>query len=120
MGDLNDGPDAASVRDGLKAHSFAWGAGLDDRELVTLMDPMAEGSYKYQGLWDKYDQFVVSASLLNGLGCTEMIDADIMRPEFLLTDDDAYGGVKPFRTYNGRRYQGGYSDHLPIRMRIGF
>ena len=76
MGDLNEGPDDAAVRDGLKAHAFASGVNLKDRELVTVMDPMDDGSYKYQGLWDKYDQFVVSASLLNGLGCTEMIDAD--------------------------------------------
>lgn len=76
------------------------------------MDPMDDGSYKYDGLWDKYDQFVVSASLLNGLGCTEMISAEVMRLPFLMADDDAYGGVKPFRTYNGRRYQNGYSDHL--------
>jgi len=120
MGDLNEGPDDAAVRDGLKAHSYASGVNLEDRQLVTVMDPMDDGSYKYEGLWDKYDQFVVSASLLNGLGCTEMLDADILRLPFLLADDDAYGGVKPFRTYNGRRYQGGYSDHLPVKMRIGF
>ena len=120
MGDLNEGPDDPAVRDGLKTHSYASGRNLEDRELVTVMDPMDDGSYKYQGIWDKYDQFIVSASLLNGLGCTEMTDADILRLPFLLSDDDAYGGVKPFRTYNGRRYQGGYSDHLPVKIRIGF
>ena len=120
MGDLNDGPDDPAVREGLKAHASGHGAGLDDRNLVTVMDGMPDGSYKYQGIWDKYDQFVVSASLLNGLGCTEMISADILHHGFLLTDDDTYGGVKPFRTYNGRRYQGGYSDHLPVRMKMGF
>lgn len=120
MGDLNDGPDAASVREGLKAHAFASAEKLDDRELVTVMDAVEQGSYKYQGEWDTYDQFVVSASLLNGLGCTGMADASVMAFPFLLADDDAYGGVKPFRTYNGRRYQGGYSDHLPIKMRLEF
>lgn len=120
MGDLNDGPADASVRDGLIAHSYSKGANLADRELVTVMDPMSGGSYKYDGVWDKYDQFVVSASLLNGLGCSGMIGAEIMDLPFLLADDDNYGGVKPFRTYNGRRYQGGYSDHLPIKMRVGF
>ena len=118
MGDLNDGPDDAAVRKGLGAHPFASGVNLDDRQLLTVMDAMDDGSYKYQGEWDKYDQFVVSASLVNGLGCTEMLGAEIMRPAFLLTDDDSYGGVKPFRTFNGRRYQGGYSDHLPVKMGI--
>ena len=120
MGDLNDGPDAPALRDGLKAYAFTKGRNLDDRELVTVMDAVGQGSYKYQGEWDVYDQFVVSASLLNSLGSTEFLDADVMTAPFLLSDDDTYGGVKPFRTYNGRRYQGGYSDHLPVKMRIGF
>ena len=120
MGDLNEGPDDPSVRVGLKAHPYSRGYSLDDRELVTVMDPFEDGSYKYEGLWDKYDQFIVSASLLNGLGCTGMLDACILRLPFLLADDDNYGGVKPFRTYNGRRYQGGYSDHLPVKMGISF
>lgn len=118
MGDLNDGPDDPAIRDGLKAHSFASGEKLKDRELVTLMDPLDDGSYKYEGVWDKYDQFIVSASLLNGLGCTGVTGAEIMNYPFLVIDDDKYGGVKPFRTYNGRRYQGGYSDHLPVKLRM--
>ena len=120
MGDLNDGPDNASIREGLMAKPFSGSAGLDDRNLVTVMDPIDDGSYKYEGAWDKYDQFIVSASLLNGLGCTEVMGTEIMNQTFLLTDDNTYGGVKPFRTYNGRRHQGGYSDHLPIKMRVGF
>lgn len=120
MGDLNEGPDDAAVRGGLMAHPYSSASDMDDRELVTVMDYMADGSYKYQGVWDKYDQFVVSASLLNGLGCTEMAGTEIMNLPFLLADDDDYGGVKPFRTYNGRRYQGGYSDHLPIKMYLNF
>ena len=120
MGDLNDGPDAPALRDGLKARPYAQGRNLSDRELVTVMDAVEQGSYKYQGEWDTYDQFVVSASLMNGLGCTEFMKVEVMAEPFLLLDDDTYGGVKPFRTYNGRRYQGGYSDHLPVKMRIGF
>ena len=120
MGDLNDGPDNASIREGLMAKPFSGSAGLDDRNLVTVMDPIDDGSYKYEGAWDKYDQFIVSASLLNGLGCTEVMGTEIMNQTFLLTDDNTFGGVKPFRTYNGRRHQGGYSDHLPIKMRVGF
>lgn len=120
MGDLNEGPDDYAVRDGLKAHPCASGDKRGDRELVTLMDTLAGGSYKYQGLWDKYDQFVVSASFMNGTGGTELSGTEIMRLPFLLTDDNDYGGVKPFRTYNGRRYQNGYSDHLPVKMRLRF
>ena len=110
MGDLNEGPDDPAVSDVLVAGS----------DLVTVMDQLEGGSYKYDGHWEKYDQFIVSGSFTNGLGCTELLEAEYMNLPFLLTDDDNYGGRKPFRTFNGRRYQGGYSDHLPIKMSIGF
>ena len=110
MGDLNEGPDDPAVRDVLTAGG----------RLVTVMDRLDGGSYKYDGEWDKYDQFIVSDSFTNGLGCTELLGAEIMDLPFLLTDDDNYGGQRPLRTYNGRRYLGGYSDHLPIKMRVGF
>jgi len=33
---------------------------------------------------------------------------------FLLQDDEAWFGKKPFRTYYGSKYIGGFSDHLPV------
>ncbi|MDZ7776740.1 MAG: hypothetical protein U5L09_14620 [Bacteroidales bacterium] len=35
-----------------------------------------------------------------------------------MQEDERYGGTKPFRTYSGPRYIGGYSDHLPVFMDI--
>ena len=40
--------------------------------------------------------------------------ADVFRAHFLLTEDRQYGDEQPFRTYYGMKYQGGYSDHLPV------
>ena len=120
MGDLNEGPDDPAVRETLRARPFRTGADARDSELVTVTDYLEDGSYKYEGEWDKYDQFILSGSFTNGLGCTELLGVEYMNPDFLLTDDDNYGGVKPLRTYNGRRYQGGYSDHLPVKIRLGF
>ena len=120
MGDLNEGPDDPAVREGLGAQPYSKGVQAGDRELVTVMDRLENGSYKYDGEWDKYDQFILSGSFTNGLGCTELLETGIMDLGFLLTDDDSYGGRKPYRTYNGRRYQGGFSDHLPVKIKIGF
>ncbi len=120
MGDLNEGPDDPAVRSGLSARPRSKGSQAGDRELITVTDHLENGSYKYDGVWDRYDQFILSASFTNGLGCTELLGAEYMALPFLLTDDDSYGGVKPFRTYNGRRYQGGYSDHLPVKIVVGF
>ncbi|MGM0498283.1 MAG: endonuclease, partial [Bacteroidota bacterium] len=33
---------------------------------------------------------------------------------FLLEKDEKYIGKKPYRTYVGFKYNGGFSDHLPI------
>ena len=118
MGDLNEGPDDPAVREVLNARPFTRSA--DDNTLVTVTDALEGGSYKYDGEWDKYDQFILSGSFTNGLGCTELLGVEYMALPFLLTDDDSFGGVKPFRTYNGRRYQGGYSDHLPVKIVVGF
>ena len=35
-------------------------------------------------------------------------------PAFLLTEDKKYGDSQPFRTYYGFKYEGGYSDQLPL------
>ena len=36
------------------------------------------------------------------------------RADFLLTKNEKYGTLEPFRTYGGKNYLGGYSDHLPV------
>jgi hypothetical protein len=41
-------------------------------------------------------------------------NVQILRHPFLLEEDEKYGGDKPFRTYNGMEYLGGFSDHLPV------
>ena len=38
----------------------------------------------------------------------------IFAPDFLLTKDKTWRGVRPFRTYYGFKYEGGFSDHLPL------
>ncbi|MBN1987314.1 MAG: hypothetical protein JW761_13470, partial [Prolixibacteraceae bacterium] len=45
-------------------------------------------------------------------------NAKITELPFLLKKDEKYGGLKPFRTYNGYSYEGGFSDHLPIQVQL--
>lgn len=68
-----------------------------------------EGTHKYHGKWTCLDQFYVSPSLLPHLS-----EPHIFAPDWLLKEDEKYLGKQPHRTYIGPRYQGGYSDHLPI------
>lgn len=62
------------------------------------------------------DQLIVSGFLLQGhAGIRTSYDkAQIVRFPFLLEEDEKYGGDIPFRTYWGRKYHGGFSDHLPV------
>lgn len=69
----------------------------------------AKGTYRYHGEWRSLDQMLCSPSL--AAYKQNCVIGDL---PFLLQDDEKYGGKKPFRTYLGPRYLGGYSDHLPL------
>ena len=73
----------------------------------------AKATYRYQGLWQSIDHVFVSTVLLNSVEQSFINDAP-----FLLEEDKKYGGVKPLRTFNGYRYQRGFSDHLPLVIRF--
>lgn len=68
------------------------------------------GTIKYNGAWEKID------------GCFAFGFEDVQESVFdspcLAVPDRKYGGVKPRRTYNGLRYQGGISDHYPIWVKL--
>lgn len=74
---------------------------------------LVSGTHKYQGIWSTLDQFYLSPALYANAS-----PALIYAPLYLLEQDNRYLGYKPFRTYSGPRYLGGYSDHLPIYIDI--
>ena len=69
----------------------------------------AKATYRWHGDWRSLDQILFSPSLSRLKMSCQIGDLP-----FLLEDDEKYGGKKPFRTYLGPRYLGGYSDHLPL------
>jgi hypothetical protein len=70
-------------------------------------------SYKFRGRWSGIDMFLVRDP--DG---TYRVEGSVYRHPAMLIDDTRYGGDKPFRTYEGIRYTGGFSDHLPILLHI--
>jgi endonuclease/exonuclease/phosphatase family metal-dependent hydrolase len=118
MGDFNDEPSDESLTGRLKATRVvknALPAGLYNLTSVPSSGPV-KGTLKYQGEWNTFDQIIVSGSLLssgNGLKVSEE-GYRIFSGSFLLATDKKYEGYKPFRTYNGYAYLGGFSDHLPV------
>ena len=71
-----------------------------------------KGTHKYHGIWSCLDQFYVSSRLL------EKVGARIFAPAWLQEEDTKYLDLQPKRTYVGFRYHDGYSDHLPIVLKI--
>lgn len=106
-GDFNDPYDGASLK-------FLASQGLHN---VTASakgrSGIAEGTYRHQGQWQSIDHILVSTPLM-----PLVREAYINDIPFLLEEDTDYGGYKPFRTYHGMRYQRGFSDHLPLVVRL--
>ena len=96
---------------------------LSNGSLVNLSENIAKkgkGSYRFQGIWEMFDQIIVSDFLINcksGL-FTDVEDFSVYDADFLLKNDSKYPGRTPFSTFLGYRYQGGYSDHLPVILKL--
>lgn len=118
MGDFNDYPDDKSIFQNLKARSINYHR--DDFELYNLFFHRTKerdfGSYFYRGKWEILDQIIVSGNLLRGNNSITVknSEAHIFKPDFLLETDKSTGKKKPFRTYAGPNFLGGFSDHLPV------
>jgi endonuclease/exonuclease/phosphatase family metal-dependent hydrolase len=112
MGDLNCTPDDLELNALITQEK-------EDVNLVNLSDSIAQsgkGTYRYMGTWEMIDQVIVSKGLIKstyGLYSDKNM-LSIFSPDFLLRKDPKYPGFSPFSTYLGYRYQGGFSDHLPV------
>lgn len=118
MGDFNDYPENESIKNTLRAYEIA--DEIRDQQLYNLASVFVKngsiGSHKYQGKWGMLDQFIVSGSLMNKsavLYCNKD-GMSVFAPDFLLEKDETHFGLKPYRTFVGYKYHGGFSDHLPV------
>ena len=111
-GDFNDGLTEASMQ----TLTEATGAGSP---LINISQYECAGTHKYQGAWSTFDQFIVSANLLEG-EWLQVKDrtARCYRPDWLAEEDVKQLGFRPKRTYVGYRYQGGFSDHWPVYLQL--
>ena len=106
MGDFNDYADSPSLLLAYDHGLFNVSAGVQGRN-------GAKGTYRYHGEWGSLDQMLISDSLRSWVAGCRINDAP-----FLLEEDTKYGGVKPRRNYNGMRFNNGFSDHLPLVLRL--
>jgi len=121
LGDFNDNPEDESMSAGLMAKKLE--LPIVGNELYNLffdLQRVNSGSLKYQSQWFVFDQIIVSGSLLSANSgiYTKSENARILALPFLLEEDQKFGGKKPFRTYYGFSYNGGFSDHLPVLLQL--
>ncbi len=121
VGDFNDQPQDESIARVLITRGAEEKFGFTD--IVNLSEKWTNeeiGTIKYRSQWSVFDQVMVSGSLLledKGF-ITDSQMAQIVKLPFLLEKDERYGGIKTNRTFIGYRYNGGFSDHLPVLLRL--
>ncbi len=107
-GDFNDGADAPSMQTIYKHQ-------IQNITARSMGSNGVKGTYYYKGQWEHIDHIMASPSL-----CRQVDTVYIHSPLFLLDEDPLYGGYQPRRTYKGYKYQPGFSDHLPLVVRLRF
>ncbi len=106
MGDLNDTPEDRSAS--LIAESLT--------PMITPASGQFGGSHSYNNHWDILDHILVSKAFLKKGAKVKKKSGTIYSPTFLLSEYK--GNIVPNRTYGGSKYLGGYSDHMPVFIRV--
>jgi len=121
MGDLNATPEENCIVNFMEAPNQV--CSKKESSLVNLTQTLSkdEGTHKFQGEWASIDQFIVSKAFYMKTSGLRILDGQmhIYRKSFLLEKDEANMGFRPFRTFLGPAYQGGFSDHLPVFIDLG-
>jgi predicted extracellular nuclease len=119
MGDFNDEPSNKSMRQLVNGKNE--GNEKNERNRLwnlwlSLEKKSKTGSYKFRDQWNFLDQIIVSKNLLNAGNSFHVLPetATIFQAGFLLIDDTTHGGKRPKKTFHGYKYEGGFSDHLPV------
>ncbi|WP_438426113.1 endonuclease [Aquimarina macrocephali] len=109
MGDFNDDPSSESIKN------------LVQQDLFNPMERLLtryRGSTSYRSQWNLFDQIIFSHNFHQYEGGKHSFsNAAIFDDDFLKIYKGRYKGT-PFRTYAGRKYKGGYSDHFPVYIRL--
>lgn len=116
MGDLNDDPFSPSVAKSLGARRE-----IKDVEDGGLYNPWwdmlakkGQGTLKYRGKWNLFDQIIMSKNLLDkDYSTLKFFRNEIFSRDWLFQTEGKYKGYTK-RTTAGGVWINGYSDHLPV------
>lgn len=115
MGDLNDDPTNASIKNVLKAQK--------DKEKVAfkgIYNPYESvfksgiGTTAYRDAWSLFDQIMITAPLLEkDFSTYRFYKAGIYNENFLTQKSGRFKGY-PFRSFGYSGFTDGFSDHFPV------
>lgn len=110
MGDFNDTPQSNSL--------------LSIEKTSKLFNPFKtintsnRGSLNHFFEWFVFDQILISSNFFDATSTQFSVSkADVFDSKFLTQYRGKYQG-QPFRTYVGKKYKGGYSDHFPVYISL--
>ncbi len=108
MGDFNDDPKCRSIKQLVHYSDL-------HNPMESLMSRQ-RGSLNHRFQWNLFDQILFTTNFFQySPGKFSFSRADIFDRRFLTQFKGKYKG-NPFRTYVGRKYKGGYSDHFPVYL----
>lgn len=110
MGDFNDNPNCNSL--------------LMLEQESSLYNPFKtvwsrdNGSLNHHFQWHLFDQILFSTNFFDTSNSKLVFsDAQVFNSKFLTQYTGKYKG-QPFRTYSGKKYKGGFSDHFPVFIQL--
>lgn len=121
IGDFNDEPFNVSIKDRLFADNRVSVDAYPFYNCMINLDMKSDtlGTYCYRGNWNMLDQVILSDTLLSHPKMQYVNESvTIYNPEKIRQHtDNEYDGY-PNRTFGGRKYLRGYSDHFPVYIKL--
>ena len=110
MGDFNDNPNDNSMQL-LEEHNNLY------NPFRTVWSDN-KGSINHDFEWNLFDQILFSTNFFDRSNrALSFVKANVFDSKFLTQYHGKYKG-QPFRTYVGKKYKGGYSDHFPVYIQL--
>ena len=117
MGDFNDQPWDSSMMKVLGASSVNKYPKANLLNLMFELPDKKDGSYCFRGYWERIDQMIISQALRDGKGTDYLPSSVNIFKEDWMLQTGKYKG-QPFRNFSGSQWLNGYSDHLPVSIKL--
>ena len=105
MGDFNDDPHSESIRK--LTSDFLYNP-------MEVLFSKFEGSLSHRETWHLFDQIIISHNFLQGApNPFQFKSAHIYNPREIKEHKERFKHL-PLRTFLGKKYMGGFSDHFPV------